>query len=291
MRLLAQHGRFGNQLFRYAFLRIYAAQHQLQLQTAPWEGQRFFEIDDPPVTVYLPMRREPHHPWRESQTLPPSGEEFVNHDFFGYAQYHTSYYRPHRDFIRQVFRVRERYRAQLQTLTDSLRQGAETVIGLHIRRGDYGQAIFPKTPLVWFLAWLRQNWERWPRPRLFVATEDRSLLPAFAEYSPWVAPSSLADLPDYFLDFHLLRHCDVLAISASTFSFFAAMLNERLQELHRSRLAVQGFEKIDPWDSFPLPREAIARYPHLQKLVTTDADRLDLDTDVSCTDGHAPALS
>jgi hypothetical protein len=43
-------GRFGNQLFQYAYARAYAEQRGLELRTNPWPGQQIFEgINDGPL--------------------------------------------------------------------------------------------------------------------------------------------------------------------------------------------------------------------------------------------------
>ena len=291
MRQLGRVGRFGNSLFQYAFLKTYAKKWGLSVQTAPWVGQTIYEIDDPPVTVSLLARHERRDP-RTHQQLPPVGREFVRTDFIGYAQYHTSYYRPDRDYIRQLFRVREKYRQPLADAVAEVRGDAKTLVGLHIRRGDYGHAYFPRTPLKWFRQWLAKNWPRWEQPQLAIATEDRKLVDAFKDYGARLMPDRpILDLPPYFPDFHLLTQCDVLAASESSFSFFAAMLNTKLQELWQSQLDTQGFVQLDPWDADVLPRKLIAAYPHLKKLVTTDADSLDPDTDLQDGPPQTPTLS
>lgn len=280
MQNLGRCGRFGNQMFQYTFLKTYAKQWELQVQTPAWVGQAIYELTDPGISIRLPQRRERYNP-QTHQPIPPKGREFTNTDFFGYAQYHTSYYKPNQAYIQQLFRVRKEYLEQLNPQVETIRGSAKTLVGLHIRRGDYGQHYFPRTPLKWFLQWLKQNWSRWDHPQLVLATEDPNLAEAFSNYNARLLPNhTTTKLPPYFCDFYLLTQCDVLAISESSFSFFAAMLNTKLQELWQSRLNKEGFEQIDPWDSYVLPREKISQYPHLQKLVTTDADRLDSDADV-----------
>ena len=42
MSTIGNNGRFANQLFQYAFLRIYAENHNLRIATSPWIGQTIF---------------------------------------------------------------------------------------------------------------------------------------------------------------------------------------------------------------------------------------------------------
>ena len=50
MATLGTNGRFGNQIFQYAFLKIYAKTHQLKLQTSQWIGQYLFGHREPIVS-------------------------------------------------------------------------------------------------------------------------------------------------------------------------------------------------------------------------------------------------
>lgn len=43
-------GRFGNQLFQYAYARALSERDGLELRTDPWIGQQIFEISDPPIS-------------------------------------------------------------------------------------------------------------------------------------------------------------------------------------------------------------------------------------------------
>lgn len=278
------YGRWSNQLLQYAFLQCYARQHNLAVQLPPWVGNELLGVRDWPVTVRLPPINEQREKG-SSQGIPPTGDELVGYDFHGQAQYHTSYYRPHREFIRGLWRptvalCRRMLRAELL-----LSELGQTRIGIHLRRGDYGRLIFYITPVQWYLAWLKVNWPRFDNPVLFVASEDRALVDEFREYNPQTAESLGVDLKteplptypylprdlreakphllDFFPDWHLLAQCDVLVMGNSTFAFTAAMVARHLQECWRSRLSTQQFEQIDPWDSLPLLREDLRDYPRI----------------------------
>jgi hypothetical protein len=163
-----------------------------------------------------------------------------------------------------------------------LREGEATPIGLHLRRGDTGRDIFYFTPNEWYLAWLEEHWDRFDRPRLFVATERPADIEAFHKYNP-VTSSSLLSLKadryalynylpydlrnptaqsmDWFPDWYLLTQCDALVFGESTFSFSAAMMNTKVQECWQSRLSTRSFIKLDPWNSYPLALEHLDDYP------------------------------
>lgn len=294
MSCLGRQGRWGNQVFEYIFLRSYAERYGLKYEAGSWVGQLLFGHKNPPITKKLPRYEERrtfvggHNHMTDlnvywNHTIPPDSYEVVDHDFQGYAQYHTSYYRPQQEFIRNLFAsLIPELAERIQPAIDKFY--GTTMIGLHLRRGDTGHAVFYLTPNEWYLQWLDENWGRFENPRLFIATEEPLDVEAFRKYDPITAnellplqsdPYSIynylkCDLADptvesmdWFPDWWLLRCCDVLLIGESTFSFSAAMMRPHLQECWRSVLSKQSFVKIDPWDSYPLVREYLDDHPNI----------------------------
>ena len=285
-RRLGKHGRFANSLFQYAAMRIYANEHFCDLQVPQWIGTELFGLNDTPVACHLP----PYHEKNVdgtclTQGIPPEGNELVNHDFCGYGQYHTAYYRRHCSFFRDLYRPVKSIRERLQPAVDRLRKPDATIIGLHLRAGDYGRLIFYRTPVEWYLDWLKNNWSEYQNPVLFIAAEDRKLVDRFAEYNPITAESLGTELStrphanysylgpdrrmrdpwqmDFYPDFYLLSKCNVLLIPNSTFSFVAAMLAGSLQRCFRSNLPTQDFVEIDPWNAQPLTHDLAEDWRHV----------------------------
>jgi len=285
MNRLGKMGRGGNQIFQFAWIKLYAQQYHCHVELPPWVGNELFGTDDPPITHELP---EQHEVWLGNQLdeqLPPIGDEYVNRDAVGYFQYHTSYYRPHKHQFRGFFQLVQPIREPLDSAFSEMRSLGKTLIGIHKRAADYGQSIFHLTPTAWYKRWLSENWGRFEEPVLFVATEDRNLLDDLKEWRPFTTDDfnvKLAESRKYYnyLSYDLakrepwqmdwvpdwfgLSQCDVIVGSSSTFSFTAAMMAERLREYWRSSLPEAYFEKIDPWDSRPLRLERCEDYPHLE---------------------------
>jgi hypothetical protein len=153
-----------------------------------------------------------------------------------------------------------------------VRQRGRTAVAIHIRRGDYGFAYFSRTPVSWYLHQLERIWPTLDRPFLYVASDALDdVLSPFARYSPVTADDVCRPLPahDFYRDFYVLQHADVLLIPNSTFSFSAAMLNERLQAAYRSHVPSRGFVAFDPWNDKPLDQQWTAhveRYPWMPVL-------------------------
>ncbi len=284
-------GRAGNQFFQYAFLKCYAKKYDLELQLPEWVGTHLFGNDDPPITETLPIFKEQGNGTRHP--IPPVGDELVGKDFRGYAQYHTSRLASEKEYIRSLFLPDKMiYDERVIDAEVDLERGQATVIGLHIRRGDYGRGIFPLVPIAWYLEWLENHFQTFTNPKLFIATEDPSVVSAFAKYDPQTVDTlglPLQSKPmqgctyldhdlktkdtramDWYPDFHLLSTCSVVLGGSSTFSFFAAMLNPVLKEYWRATLTDAAFVRTDPWDAYPMLREHVKDFPHLDgiKLAT-----------------------
>ncbi len=260
MSLLGQYGRFGNQLFQYLFLRLYAQRYDLRYAVPPWVGQRFFQIDDPHITHAYPRVCD----WGNVSIdgiLEAYGRPLQSIDIFGYFQYHTRYYREHRDYIRKLFAPTDSIKSALgAAIATKLRSRGKTLVGLHLRRGDFGYKYFFVAPSEWYLEWLDGLWETLDEPVLYIASDEIDLVKDdFEKYSPVTAQDLDIDLPElrkweFFTDFYILSQCDLLAISNSSFSFFASMLNQNGWSFFRPELLTQKLVPYSPWDAEPLFR-------------------------------------
>jgi len=253
--VLGQNGRFGNQLFQYAFLRILARHHGMDVQTTPWIGQLLFGHDDPPPLGRLPVYVEGHNiaegvfPDWLIAGRPESLE------LWGYFAFDTAHYAPFGDFFRSLFRPVEAIERPLKRAVESLREGGSTLVGLHLRRGDYGTGQFFIAPTEWYVEFLKEIWPTLQRPVLLVASDEPcKVLRDFAEFAPRTAADLGLNLPQapFYPDFYLLSQCDVLGISNSSFSFVPAMLNERARVFCRPHLHLRRLIPFDPWNAAPL---------------------------------------
>lgn len=285
MSSLGKLGRFGNQILQYIFLRVAALQSGAQTQCPPWAGHALFGLNDPPVTAQLPPAIEHSDqsknlfdlipeliPYIENLTRQKSCR--VNHDalqtglanldLWGFFQVHSRLLAPHKEFIRSLFQPVPILLNQLHTAHQAIRQQGSTLVGLHIRRGDFlDLPLFGFTypvPVHWWRDWLDRIWPSLHHPVLLVCSDALDeVLPHFARFSPvttqdFQLPDSdqFRDL-DFFKDFYLLTQCDILNISNSTFSFSAALLNKTARQFFRPNWNfATRFSPFDPWDSDPL---------------------------------------
>lgn len=259
MSSLGRNGRFANQIFQYAFLKIYAKQHNLQVETPEWIGQYIFGHKDAPISQKLPVASELNND-RLEWHIKNSQEPLKNVDFWGYFQYNTSFYAPHKEYFRSLFKPIPEVEAKMKEAVNLLRSRGKTVVGLHLRRGDFGYECFFIAPNEWYKEWLSGLWEILHEPILFIASDEpEKVLGDFAEYNPITVKDLGVELlqAEFYPDFYLLSQCDVVAISNSSFSFAACMLNEKGKIFVRPNLHKQKLIPFDPWDSEPILRDAV----------------------------------
>jgi|GEM_PF-2303824 len=259
MSTLGSNGRFANQIFQYAFLRIYAMEHMFHYETSPWIGQQLFGHQDPQMSCQLPLLKETSNLLPEA-IIPNSREVFRSVDFWGYFQYHTSYYAPYKEIFRSLFQPVKAVRDAMEAGFAKLSAMGKTIVALHLRRGDYGYDYFYVAPSAWYLDWLHELWPRLDDPVLFIASDEpEKVLADFADYRPVTSQSLGMALhgADYYPDFYILSRCDIAAISNSSFSFAACMLNPHGKAFFRPSLSLKRLLPFDPWDSEVILRDDV----------------------------------
>lgn len=287
MSSMGQLGRFGNQLFQYAFLRICAENSEANVECPAWIGQTLFGHNDAPISRRLPPAVEQQDigqnlfdvipefiPYLEKLADTKScrvradalEKGLVNVDLWGFFQVHTHLFRPYQQYFRSLFQPVSDLKIALENSLNILRSKGKTIIGIHIRRGDY--VTEPRVgftlvfPTKWYCGWLDDIWSELEDPVLFLCSDDlESVIHDFAQYSPITSkdlevrfPERMQDLDiEFYADFFILSSCDVVVTSNSNFSFVACMLNERAKKFVRPHWDFSSkFLVFDPWDSEPL---------------------------------------
>jgi Glycosyl transferase family 11 len=285
MSSLGQLGRFGNQIFQYAFLRICANESGAMVECPPWIGQKLFGHADAPISRRLRPAIERGEfveslfdlipefvPYLETLAELESsriGSEALrnapqNVHLWGFFQLPTHLLKPHREFFCSLFEPVPEVRAPLDRALESIHSKAKTIVGIHVRRGDF--ITEPRTgfalvfPAKWYREWLESVWQELDQPLLYVCSDDLdTVLPEFQSFSPvtWRdlqlnLPEGLGDLA-FYIDFFILSRCEVVCISNSTFSFAACMLNTNGSIFIRPHWDLSSrFTPFDPWNSQPV---------------------------------------
>jgi glycosyltransferase involved in cell wall biosynthesis len=249
---------FANQLFRYAYVKLYALRHGLTPAFPEWDGNQLFGLEDESC-AHLSFRRltfngfTTHHRLLWDEDHPP-----IDIDLNGYFQELPACWERHRPLLRRLFELAPEQKNAIDAWRqDVTRGGKRTLVAIHIRRGDYRQLQRPEVPwfrLVpecWYLDWLRTIWPTLSDPLLFVATDEPDgVLPVFAEFDSISADFDLPaqQLPSHVRDFEVLRRADYLAICNSSFSRMAAILASSAQKCFVPWLQKRCFIPYEAWN-------------------------------------------
>lgn len=192
-----------------------------------------------------------------------------NVDIWGWFQWHSSVFAPFKKLLHDTFAPTQELRDHLGTAFDRNvrhRDGRRrTVVGVHLRYGDYTSIAASSfgycAPTSWYLEWLRRIWPTLDDPLLVVTSDDlKAVFEDFAEYNPITTAYAAMNMPasfkgakaGFFPDWYALTQCDVLAISNSTFSFSASLMNDR-EGLRLFRAHYKhGMVPISAWNAHPI---------------------------------------
>lgn len=247
---LASHGRFAHNVLEYVLVRLYAEKHGLTLETPEWVGGYVFSIDDPPPSrpyppLYYPRRTLNRHLDGTARTVPPSGVDFRSPLFLLRRK------EEYRERVQSWLRPRAVWSPFLDPAMERLRAMGDTVVAIHIRRGDFVQFNYPITETAWYVDWLRALWPTLRRPVLYIASDDLAgVRRDFAEFAPVARADVAPDWPglEFLQDFHALMHADVVGVSAASgFSLLAAQLNRQATLFVEPDVAGRCIRPFSPW--------------------------------------------
>jgi len=241
-------GRFANQLLQYAFVRLYSEQYQLDLEVPDWLGRDLFDLDDPlPGPALRPVSETEID---LAAILRDGKTPLVDVDIRGHFCGSSAWAARQQELFRSLFRPGAKAAAEVNPALARL-PAAGTRIAIHLRWGDLAFGPYRITPVEWYLNWLDSVIRTLDRWTLYIATDDPRSAAPFARFNPIMA-SDLGPLvrgAEFLTDFYVLSQADIMAISNSTFSFVASMLNRRCTQFLRPQPQKQCLISYDPWNS------------------------------------------
>src|SRR5262249_21771606 len=248
---------FANQLWRYAYVKLYALRHGLTPAFPAWEGNQLFGLADKPCAGFaFPRISYPGFADNDREfwdwDYPP-----IDIDLHGSFQEIPECWRRHRALLRNLFQLPPEEQNAIDAWRETVtRNGERTLVAIHVRRGDYRDLQlleapwFRLVPEDWYLDWLRAIWPTLRDPLLFVATDEPDTVkPLFAEFETTSAnfDSPARQLPAHVCDFEIPRRADYLAICNSSFSRMAAILAPSTQKCFIPSFQTQSFAPYEPW--------------------------------------------
>ena len=158
--------------------------------------------------------------------------------------------------LSQLFSHNKFYKAECSLILNQLFEKGKTIVSIHLRRGDAdAKGPYFYAPTLWYIEWLESIWATLERPVLFIASEDPgSVVADFQNYNPYTLSDFYtgSDKHSYYFDFYILQNSNYLAISNSTFSFAASMLNHKCNIFYRPCRHSGRLVLFNPWNSDPL---------------------------------------
>ena len=249
MRSLGLNGRFGNQLLQYGYLSLYARRCGAQVCAPDWIGRDLYGLSDP-----FPPSNASFEDISESEVLAVlaghmPGKAGVN--LSGHFAGDTALLSGEQEYFRACFKVAPMWLPLVAQWEARLRNKGNTLVVLHLRRGDFGQGPFWIAPNAWYLDWLSAHWSGLEKPVLYIATDDDGMVADFAAYAPVTGNQLQAPIlgAEFIVDHSVMRVADHLLISNSTFSATAALLNERGGRSYRPDRVTRQLYAYDPWAS------------------------------------------
>lgn len=128
-----------------------------------------------------------------------------NVDLWGFFQFHGQVFRPYREYFCSLFQPVDDLKSALSDGLNIIRSKGKTIVGIHIRRGDYiteprvgFTLVFPSK---WYCQWLEGVWDELEDPVLYLCSDDLdSILPDFEKFSPMTCRDLDIKLPDRIKD-------------------------------------------------------------------------------------------
>ncbi|NES90718.1 FkbM family methyltransferase [Okeania sp. SIO2B9] len=252
MSTLGKNGGLGNQIFQYGFLKIYAQENCLSVETPKWIGQELFGHKDREISEDLPEVGE-----NDNEFILGNTEILKNVDIHGEFLYHTRYYVPFKEYFCSLFQPALEVEEKVKLAWEKLHSRGNTIIGLHLQSHSEENSNFAVAPSEWYKIWLDGLWETLEEPVLFIASDNIEELPLvyFAEYHPVTAQDLGIEVNQEYLNFFLLSKCDFVAISNTPFAFAACLLNEVGKYFFRPHFSTAKLIPFEPWNSTPVFRD------------------------------------
>lgn len=238
---LGRQGRLGNQLFQYAVSRAVADRNGYTLKIPAWKngimGKSAIQLAPFNLLAEEFMGAETityefHEPSNGFATYFP--QVFLvppNTALVGFFQ-SWKYFDTIADKIRAEFTMRSPYPELAERIIAEQRKTQQTLVGLHVRRGDY--LMVNLTHRMPGAAYYQRAFEYFSDARYLIFSDDIGWCHEVFKGDQF----SFIGSTDHWLDLAVFMRCDHYILAASSFSWWAAWLNQS-----HSKIVIAP----DPW--------------------------------------------
>ena len=254
MQTFGANGRFGNQLNQYAFARVVALNQGLELRTPNWIGRYLFDLDDPDVGPFTRTIGEQDVDISCALAGVGTSSNLISslegYNIWGYYTMSGVVLRSYRRIYQSLYQPAPWIAAITDGILAKLRAIGQTIVALHLRRGDMvTDDAYWIAPVAWYRTLLAEIWHGLETPVLYIASDDPDIRLQFLDY-PVVKCNELLPLvpgAEFYTDWFVLSQADHLVISNSSFSYTAALTNQVAARFYRPSRLNQCLYQFDPW--------------------------------------------
>ena len=262
-------GRFGNQLFKFFFLKIIENELKAEIRYSNWLGNIAFNIkESPPIeSTDNILAFDPSQTWTLNSALGAIRNlDCTVIDIKGFFQFHTAELNPYIDLFHNTFKVIPELKTKIfEALNNSIYKN-KNIISVHLRRGDY--LGYEDNPLFWTtsiksivdgLKYIKSSGFR--NELIYLASDDISFCKNQFEFEgiEYITADNLFSFNDegsrLLVDFTIFSIACANIISNSSLSFFGSLLNKHSQIFLRPLPNTEVLAPFAPWNSAVLLRK------------------------------------
>jgi hypothetical protein len=265
-------GRFGNQLFKYFFLKILEKELDVEIRHPNWLGNVAFDIKETKLieNECKVLIFDPADNWSLNKTV----NEIKNYlkfevlDIKGFFQFHSSEYLPYTNILKNTFKINH---LLTQTVTQAIKRfqsNGSSIVSIHIRLGDYQN--YQNNPVFWttsfdsiFNSLEHLNSSVFLNKMIYLASDNISLCRKEFDSAKikYITADDLFLLEDQnarlLVDFTIFSIANVNIISNSSLSFFGSLINNDSNIFLRPLPDVNFLAPFSPWNSAVLLKKNI----------------------------------
>lgn len=259
-------GRFGNQLFKFFFLKIVEKEIGCEIRYPNWLGNVAFNLPASPELLYcedaLIIHPAANHSLKDVLNIIrekiSSGSQAI--DINGFFQFHTNEYENYKNIFHETFNFQPILLNQIANAIENSQLNNCDLISIHIRRGDYtshtDSEFFWTTPMQSIFDSIKNiETTKFKKSALYVCSDDINYCASeFRDKNiAFFSADSLFTYNDdslrLLVDFYLMTISKVNIISNSSLSFFCSMLNTKSRIFLRPSPINETLLPFDPWNS------------------------------------------
>jgi hypothetical protein len=259
-------GRFGNQLFKFFFLKIIEQEIDCEIRYPNWLGNIAFNLPASPTPLHCEdvLVIHPSFNYTLKDVLRLIREKVVSGskilEIKGFFQFHTSEYSNYKYLLNEIFTINPLLLNQITNALDIVNPEKRNVVSIHVRRGDYtgytDSEIFWTTPMQSiFKSLTNLNEARFERSLIYICSDDMAY--CTEEFNKkniqFLCSNNLFSYSEesirLLVDFTIMTITKANIISNSSLSFFASMNNNNSRIFLRPSPNQELLIPFDPWNS------------------------------------------